>query len=468
MSNRIKSYKNIWLSTDLLIISVNFFLGELLFADCVSVHVTISDILFLLFLWVVWFFTSSSTKLYDEFRSNNFSFELIALIKTALIQTIAGIIILFFFFKGDNKLSRVFILVFSASSFICLFFKKFFIRKSFDIRRARGRNLRNVLIIGAGRVGLRFYSTIILNKHFGYQLVGFLDDRSLELEDNKYLGTIDILEDVLDKYNVNDVIIALPNYAFERVEEAISICENKTVRIRIIPDYFRHLSSKYKLSNFGNFPVISVRELPLDEIQNKLFKKAFDIVITVLAFMLLFWWLWPIIAILIKLNSKGPIFFKQERWGLDNKPIMCYKFRSMSSASIDFDENGKFKQASKNDTRITSFGKFLRRSNLDELPQFYNVLKGEMSIIGPRPHAVPHNIELKKDISKYLQRHLVKPGISGWAQISGYRGEAKTTELMQKRVEYDIWYIENWSLWLDIQICFYTVWKMLKGDKNAY
>jgi putative colanic acid biosynthesis UDP-glucose lipid carrier transferase len=181
-----------------------------------------------------------------------------------------------------------------------------------------------------------------------------------------------------------------------------------------------------------------------------------------------FSWLWPLLALLIKISSPGPVFFKQERWGKKNARIICYKFRSMVKESRDVDENGHYQQATRNDRRITRLGGFLRRSNLDELPQFINVLKGEMSVVGPRPHPTPMNLEIKDSIHNYQLRHLVRPGITGWAQVSGFRGETSDPDLLRKRVEYDIWYIENWSILLDIKIVLISIWLMLKGDPRAY
>jgi putative colanic acid biosynthesis UDP-glucose lipid carrier transferase len=176
----------------------------------------------------------------------------------------------------------------------------------------------------------------------------------------------------------------------------------------------------------------------------------------------------PIISLIIKMTSKGPVFFKQERWGLNNKPIICYKFRSMVVSSVDVDEAGNYQQARKNDPRVTRIGAFLRKTNLDELPQFFNVFLGSMSVVGPRPHPVPLNIQSKDSVENYMMRHWVKPGITGWAQVNGYRGETKKPYLMQKRVEFDVWYIENWTFWLDLQIILQTLVNMVKTEENAY
>jgi putative colanic acid biosynthesis UDP-glucose lipid carrier transferase len=176
----------------------------------------------------------------------------------------------------------------------------------------------------------------------------------------------------------------------------------------------------------------------------------------------------PIISLLIKLGSKGSVFFKQERWGLNNKPIICYKFRTMVADNRDVDENGNYLQACKDDHRVTRIGKFLRKTSLDELPQFFNVLFGSMSVSGPRPHPVPLNLESKDSIENYLMRHWVKPGITGWAQTQGFRGETRNPYRMQKRVTADLWYIENWTFWLDLQIILQTLVNIVKGEENAY
>jgi putative colanic acid biosynthesis UDP-glucose lipid carrier transferase len=285
----------------------------------------------------------------------------------------------------------------------------------------------------------------------------------------QYLGKIDQLESILSTKNIDDVIIALPNYANSRIEDVVRTCERHTTRIKIIPDYFKFASTKYSVSMFGRLPIISVRDDRINELHWRLLKRGFDFSFSFLLCVLVFTWLWPLIALLIKMSSKGPVFYKQERWGRDNKKFIVYKFRSMQMDKCkETDKSGLYLQAVKNDPRVTKIGKILRMTNFDELPQFLNVLKGEMSIVGPRPHPTPLNLESKVKIHLYMFRHLVKPGITGWAQINGLRGNTKDAKLMQKRIDNDVWYIENWSFILDIQIIALTVWNMIKGDKNAY
>jgi putative colanic acid biosynthesis UDP-glucose lipid carrier transferase len=206
-----------------------------------------------------------------------------------------------------------------------------------------------------------------------------------------------------------------------------------------------------------------LRPEPLEDITNSIKKRLFDMVFSLCVIVLLLSWLVPILAILIKLNSKGPVFFVQWRSGKDNKKFRCYKFRTLS---INADAHTR--QVTKDDSRITPLGRLLRKTNLDELPQFFNVLMGHMSVVGPRPHMLLHTEEFSKIMEEYMVRHFVKPGVTGWAQVQGFRGEIREREQLRKRIEHDIWYMENWSLWQDVKITWLTIVKTLKGDSNAY
>lgn len=459
-----KSLRVIQYSLDFFSLLVSFILA---FFCCASNNELTIKIQFIALLLILnWFLFANIFKLYDEFRSRDFSFELIAILKTISFQLI-GIIILIFLVNEYN-LRRTFIFVYSASLTILIVTQKYILRKYLNYVRSKGRNIRNLLIIGAGEVGQNFYESIKNNPHYGYRLIGFLDDSKKELLNGKYLGKIEILETLFDKMRIDEVIVALPNYAIEKLEWVMATCNRHTTRVKIIPDYFKFLSERFEISTFGRFPVISVRTDKLNEFHWRLIKRGFDTIFSLLLFIFIFSWLFPIIALIIKLTSPGKVFFMQERWGRNNKKFYAYKFRSMKDGLKDVDENGKYLQAKKEDPRITKIGKILRKTNLDELPQFINVLKGEMSIVGPRPHPTPLNLESKEKIRYYMLRHLVKPGITGWAQINGCRGETETEEKMQRRVDHDLWYIENWSFWLDIQIIILTIWNMLKGDKHAY
>lgn len=450
---------------DLILLGVSFYLAHSIANK--GILLSKKDYLVLVSFCTIWFFSSKQTSLYKGYRSLNFSYELVTSLKCTASFFITTLVLLFIFFQ-DYLVPRMFVILFFALFASFLIAAKYLVRKIFYRVRAKGRNLRHIVVVGAGDVGLRFHETIVKNKHFGYNFIGFLDDTHKPELNGHYLGKIEQLDEILSKHHVDEVIMALPNYAMDRIEDTINICENHTVRTSIIPDYFKFVRNNFQVSHFGEFPIISFKRLPLDELHNRVFKWICDMFVSLFAVVLVFSWLFPLIAILIKLTSKGPVFFKQERWGINNKRFVCYKFRSMVVGSKDVDPSGKYQQAKKDDQRITKIGRFIRKTNIDELPQFLNVLNGDMSVVGPRPHPVPLNLQAKDSVEKYMQRHLVKPGITGWAQVSGYRGETKTPRAMQKRVQYDLWYIENWSIWLDFQIMLLTFWNMIKGDKNAF
>jgi Undecaprenyl-phosphate glucose phosphotransferase len=248
------------------------------------------------------------------------------------------------------------------------------------------------------------------------------------------------------------------------VKTFLEVADKHCLRVKFIPDMATTLATPYTISYVGDeFPVISLRKEPLESVSNRFKKRAFDVVFSLGVIIFLMSWLYPLIAILIKLQSKGPVLFKQQRSGRNDEPFWCYKFRSMK-VNNDSDK----KQATKDDNRITPIGKFLRKSSLDELPQFFNVLLGNMSVVGPRPHMLSHTEEYRAIINQFMVRHFLKPGITGWAQVNGFRGETKEDGAMQKRVQHDIWYLENWTAMLEVKIVFMTVINMIKGEDNAY
>lgn len=426
----------------------------------------LSGVILLCLFLINWALFANATGLYDEFRSRNFSYELISLIKTILTQSLFAIVILFFL--RDPLLSRQFVIYYLFSLVIILSLEKFALRRTLNSLRRSGRNTRSMLIIGAGDVGKKFYDTIINHPHFGYRLVGFLDDQKQPWLNGQYLGTIDQLQPILESRRVDSVIVALPNYASEKLDQVINICQQYATHIRIIPDYFKYSASKYSITMFGSFPLVSVRTDRMNELHWRILKRSVDLIFTTVLFLGVFSWLWPLIIILQRIFDPGPVFYKPPRWGREGREFKCYKFRSMIPESRNVDKKGRHRHTDKNDPRITGFGGILRKTNLDELPQFINVLKGEMSLVGPRPHDVKENLEIKDQIDSYMWRYIGKPGVTGWAQVNGFRGGTDDIDLMRQRTEYDIWYIENWSLWLDMQILVTTLWNMLKGDPQAY
>lgn len=423
---------------------------------------------FWFFLMIGWYFTSQSNHTYDQFKNRTLSRQLLRTAHNIFIQLC--LFILFSFSLQFPSNSRKTVIVYIALLCILIPLEKIFYNRVMQYLFKKGINKKKLIIIGAGKTGLAFHKLIDTHQHLGFEILGFLDDEPKENLPSPHLGNIQHLGSFIDKdiADVDEVIVALPNHAHYIIQNISSLIGQKPVKLRIIPAFSEYINTSYKIGVFGGFPIVTVRNEPLEDIHLRTLKRAFDVVFSIFALVFVCSWLFPIIAILIKLNSKGPVLFIQNRWGRKNKEIKCFKFRSMYTTSRDQDDSGKFQQAQKYDPRITPIGRFLRKTNLDEFPQFLNVLMGTMSVVGPRPHAVPHNLESKDTIDKYEVRHLVKPGITGWAQVNGLRGDTSDPSLMQARVEFDIWYIENWSLLLDLKIIFLTFWNTIVGDKNAF
>lgn len=324
---------------------------------------------------------------------------------------------------------------------------------------------RTAIVAGVNDVGLSLTRQFKSNPYLGCRVVGFFDDRNLErLPDTEGLPTLGTLEEISSFVKLNHIdhiYLAVPMAGQPRILSLLDDLKDTTASIFFVPDIFVTDLIQGQMHSVGNTPVVAVCETPFTGLRG-LIKRASDIVISLILLVLLL----PImlgLAIGVKLSSPGPIIFKQRRYGLDGREILVYKFRSMTST----DNGNVVKQATKNDARITPFGAFIRKTSLDELPQFINVLQGRMSIVGPRPHAVAHNETYRKIVKGYMVRHKVKPGITGWAQVSGYRGETDTVDKMEKRIEYDLEYLRNWSLGFDLWIIFKTVAVVFK-DKNAY
>lgn len=414
-----------------------------------------------------WYILSQFTKLYASRRSNKFSEEIIFIIYQTILF---GILIssLLFFLNITPPYTREFIGNFIGLTFGIATLSKYLLRKSVHAALHHGNMYDNILLVGSTPAAINYYETINKYYYYGYKCVGVIDQKQTHVNGSKYLGKIDTLAEVLKTQTIDEVVIGLPNTEYTAIQRCIEVCDYHKTKVRILPDLQQYASAAITVDNVGLVPTISVLELPLDQWQNRLIKRGFDIVFSLLVFLTVGIVLFPIIAILIKLTSKGTIFFKQERWGLNNEKIICYKFRTMVMESRDTDENGKYNQAQKDDPRVTWVGKILRQTNLDELPQFLNVLLGNMSVVGPRPHPTPLNIESMHTVENYMLRHIVLPGISGWAQVNGCRGETKTPADMQRRVNLDLYYIHRWTFWLDCQIILQTIINILRGDQNAY
>lgn len=326
--------------------------------------------------------------------------------------------------------------------------------------RAKGFNQKHVLLVGFSGAADGFIERSRQNPEWGYHIYGILDDdleKGSMYKGVKVLGELTELRGILAENNLDEIAVTLPLEKYEYLKPVVNVCEKSGVHTKFIPDYLNIIPTTPYMEDLEGLPVINIRHVPLTQPFNMIVKRAVDIA-GALAALLIFSIPMLVIAVIIKCTSKGPVIFKQERVGLHNKPFQMYKFRSMYQQKPDEELT---KWTTKGDPRITPIGHFIRRTNLDETPQLWNVLKGDMSMVGPRPERPQFVEKFKEEIPRYMIKHQVRPGMTGWAQVNGYRGDTS----IQKRIEYDLYYIENWTLGLDIKILFMT---LFKGFKNAY
>lgn len=330
------------------------------------------------------------------------------------------------------------------------------------LRRYRfsGYNYRNVIVIGSNQGVNALIEFFNERLEFGFRYKGFFTDKSSKKK--HYLGEINDCFDYILNNEIDEIYCSLASLSNKQISEFIKFGDDYVKIVKFIPDS-KELVSKMKLEYYGYLPVMSIRQLPFDKPIIKRLKRLFDIIFSLFIIVCVLSWLIPILFIAIKLESKGPLFFKQIREGIKGKPFYCYKFRSMGVNKLSHKI-----QATKNDVRITKVGAFIRKTSIDELPQFINVLKGDMSVVGPRPHMLSQSKIFKKIVGKYMVRHFVKPGVTGLAQVKGYRGEIEKDSDIINRVKYDIFYIENWSFFLDVKIILQTLFNAVKGEDKAY
>jgi putative colanic acid biosynthesis UDP-glucose lipid carrier transferase len=412
---------------------------------------------------LMWLISANMFQLYN--RANIENIEQIFRSSWKSVAFHAILFIFYVFFVQEIEVSNYFIFLFYSvlcinfllSRFLCTILETEFIR--------RYKTRRSVAVLGLNQMGLRLAAFFETNKN-QYSFQGFLDaDSDSMLVDpmgNLLPGTCEQIKLASEK-NIKDVYVSLSADRLSDAGSLINEAERQCVRLKFVPDFSPALAAPYVIDYMGEFPVFSVRNEPLENIDNRFKKRLADILFSLFVIVFLLSWLFPLIALIIRLESRGPIMFKQLRSGRDNAKFFCYKFRSMRN-----NQESDSRQASKGDDRVTYFGRFMRKTSMDELPQFFNVLIGNMSVVGPRPHMLRHTEEYRAIIDRYMIRHHLKPGITGWAQINGLRGQTDSRELMEKRVEHDIWYLNNWSIMLDVKIVFLTLINIVRGETNAY
>jgi len=412
-----------------------------------------------------WFLASYFTKLYKDRNTSKFSEEVIFVFNTLFSQFIL-ITSFLYISQSDKQIYASSLLIFLILFGFIQLLLKYFVRKRIHWSYYNDIALsQRLLIIGTAESIKELAQTVKKHFYLGYRCVGYLSETDNNVQDIPYFGQPALLKGVIEEINIDKLIVALPDLSESDIRAYLDTCDAKGIKTYIVPNYHQYTSTSFEIDQIGLIPVINLRALPLDKYENNLLKRVFDIIFSALFLISIGSWLFPLVALIIKINSTGPVFFVQERWGVNNKMIKCIKFRTM------YQKNGNdlvFQHTTRNDPRITSVGKWLRKFNIDEMPQFFNVLTGSMSVVGPRPHVTPQNEDFMQKIDSYLMRHLIRPGLTGWAQVNGARGEMSDLQHMQTRLNYDLYYIHRWTFLLDIQIILQTIVNMFKGDDHAY
>lgn len=452
-----KSLLNLRKVLDFIFLNISFLLAAF-FAQPIEAFVTNQLIFILLILQnIIWYVTSAITSTYYDSTYRSFSDQFFNLGKNIIIEVVFTI--LYLFFVKENLFTRNFVLYFSSLLIILIYSKEYLVWKIVDIERRKGKNLRNLIVIGVNDFSLQFVDEINSRTEFGYKFVGFIDE---SLEDRNVLGRLSDIEKIMIDNKITDIIYSGSLDNQQIFENVVKICDKNVVKLTILPQIKQFFNSNIEMNFLGNFPVLTFRSNKLEQFQWRFLKRTFDTIFSILALTLILWWIYLIIGLIIKFTSKGKVLFNQKRIGRGERTFLCYKFRTMRGVESSIDniiiDDSK---------RITPIGKFLRKYSLDELPQFINVLKGDMSVVGPRPHAVNYNNLYSDMVDEIKLRHRVKPGITGWAQVHGLRGDVFDFEenkyRTKKRIDFDNWYIENWSVKLDIKIIIETVWQIISG-----
>lgn len=410
-----------------------------------------------LFFNISWIISAYFLNVHDNTRT--LSFERVV---KRLLNALGLYLLLIFAFIGvkGEALDKLFVFYayMATSAGVSMF--NLFLLVFLKYYRRIGYNFRSVLIAGYGEMSTELRKFFTFHPEHGYKFIGYFDDN---FSSPIIRGKISQVKKVALEKKIDEIYCVLPYMDPKQVRDLINFGEDNFIKVRVIPDFRGFPFKGVEVQLYDFIPVLDFRPIPLDDQFNNFLKRAFDIAFSTFAIVFVMSWLYPIIALLIKMDSEGPAIFKQKRSGKNNKPFVCYKFRTMK-----VNQESDQKQATKDDNRITKLGAFLRKTNLDELPQFVNVFQGDMSVVGPRPHMLKHTEEFSKYVDKFMLRHSIKPGITGLAQAKGYRGETNTVMKIKNRVKLDRFYVENWSLLFDLKIIMMTVSSMIRGDENAY
>lgn len=417
--------------------------------------------------WVVWnisyFLSVLAFKPYAQLRNSKTEQVSIRCLSTSALMVLMALLCIWM----DPMVETVFWkgLVIFACTFTVMFLGRLCSRSILKGLRRKGFDNKQVIFVGAGHNLAYLYDCMMSELSIGFKVLGYFEDQpSRHLPEKlERLGTVSEVIDWLDHHYVDNLYCNLPSSRSDEIVAIINYCDKHFIHFYSVPNVRNYIHRAMEVEMIEDMPVLTLRKEPLEIWYNKLFKRTFDIIVSFIFVVGFFWWIYIIVAIITKITMPGPVLFKQKRNGILGEEFTCLKFRSMK-VNADADRL----QATKDDPRKTKWGEIMRKTNIDELPQFLNVLMGDMSVVGPRPHMLLHTEEYSALIDKYMVRHWVKPGITGWAQVSGARGETQELWQMEDRIKKDIWYIENWSPSLDIKIMIKTVTNVFKGDKQAY
>jgi putative colanic acid biosynthesis UDP-glucose lipid carrier transferase len=418
----------------------------------------INFIFFGIYLAFIWIIISFFSRFYEVYRFTTPVEILTKIAKQSVIFIL--LIIAYFPFNKEFVFSGKAIALYSISLFsVIILIKSLFFYYLKKYRIVTGNNFRNAIIIGYTNEALDLKKIFDERPDYGYRFKGFFSDKKVN---ENIEGKIASIKTYCIENKIDEIYCSLNEISDEKLKDLVEFGDNNSIVVKFIPDSKAIFSKNLKIDYYELFPVLSLQKTALHDPLIKNFKRGFDFIFSLFVIILVLSWLTPLMALLIKLESRGPVFFKQSRPGLDEQEFLCYKFRSMQ-VNVTTE-----KEASRNDPRVTRIGRFIRKTSIDELPQFFNVLLGDMSVVGPRPHLWSQNKNYGNRIKKYMVRHYVKPGITGLAQVKGCRGEIETDNDMINRIKYDVYYIENWSLLMDIKIIIQTVVNIFKGEEKAY
>lgn len=460
MHNLIKYYiKMVFAMLDLILLNSSFFLTLFLF----KIHLIFFPILkYWLFVNVCWVLLSFIFGTYGDKIIMAFESFTKRTVQVYLLWIIG--ILFYLFISREEEFSRSFILITIANFAVGLFLNRFIYFGIKHYLKMQNHLVNKVIILGFNDTAKKM-ATYFEEEGINTQLLGFIEDEKnvRELTNYPILSGISNTIKVAKQLSVQEIFSTIApeenRFIYTLMNEAEKIC----IRFKIVPNLSVFFRKPVVIDYIGDLPVLSLRSDPMEDVGNRLKKRLLDVIVSLLVIVFILSWMIPFLGLLILLESKGPLFFVQLRTGRNDKPFYCLKFRSMK-----INKESDIKQATKNDCRVTKVGAFMRKTSLDEFPQFINVLKGEMSLVGPRPHMIKHTTDFSKMVDHYMVRQFLKPGITGWAQINSFRGEITNPNQLKMRIASDLWYLENWNIWLDLRIIFLTVYHVFAKDINAY